>query len=150
MRLGFCICAIALVAEIIIAVFFTKDPPDQAILKRIYSYDGYAYFAYMTLIPGAGLKLPEDGLTSPIIVYEDGKPLGPWRRGFKEIVQYGLGRYLIGGQDGTAYVIFSTSDNTDPRTNGRIYTLCDPESQRNVEAIIKIKSHFPVCSSLKD
>ena len=146
----FCICAAATVAELIVAIFFTKDPPDQSILKRINSHTGpYAYFSYMTLIPGAGLQSPDDGAKSPIILYEDGKPLGPWRSDLNDIAQKGLGRYLIGGQDGTAYVIFSTSDNSVPMTNGRIYSLCDPESQRNVEAITKTKSRFPVCSPIK-
>jgi hypothetical protein len=141
------VLAAACALELVIAAFFTPAPPDPSILKGIRPWGGHSYFAWMVLIPGAALHLPDDGARSSIIVYEDGKPLGPWRSNYEEVSGQGLGRYLIGGQNGTAFVILSTSDNSNPATNGRTYTVCDPEAPAHVEAIIGIKSGFAPCRS---
>ncbi|MGY8685022.1 hypothetical protein Q2941_45860 [Bradyrhizobium sp. UFLA05-153] len=55
---------------------------------------------------------------SPIIVYEDGRPLGPAHSTFADIKQFGAGRFSHLKGHG---IIFSSSDNTDPNTNGRVY-----------------------------
>jgi len=56
-------------------------------------------------------------------VLEGGKPLGPANSQHVEIRETGQGRFSFWYD----YVIFSTSDNTDPRTNGRTYTMAYPE-----------------------
>jgi hypothetical protein len=56
---------------------------------------------------------------SPAIVYENGVPLAMPNSKPKPIRSDGNGRYSVAG--GTLY--FSSSDNTDPRTNGRKYEL---------------------------
>jgi hypothetical protein len=61
--------------------------------------------------------------TSPIIVYEDGKPLGPAHNSFRDIREIGNGRFT---HYKTGEVIFSASDNSDPNTNGRTYWAVKP------------------------
>jgi hypothetical protein len=60
---------------------------------------------------------------SPVVVYENDKPLGPAHSAHHEIETIGLGRYAHWKGFG---VMFSTSDNTDPRYNGRTYWLVLP------------------------
>jgi hypothetical protein len=60
----------------------------------------------------------EDDQKSPVVLYEDDKPLGPAHSHHHEIEQLGQGRYAhLKGQG----ILMSTSDNSDPRTNGRRY-----------------------------
>ena len=56
---------------------------------------------------------------SPAVVYENGVPLAMPNSKPKGIRDIGNGRYSV--TDGNLY--FSSSDNTDPRTNGRKYEL---------------------------
>lgn len=65
----------------------------------------------------------EGDKTSPIALYEDGKELGPAHSTFKDIYHLGGGRFshLKGRQ-----FVFSTSDNSDPNTNGRAYWVVLP------------------------
>ena len=56
---------------------------------------------------------------SPILVYEDDKPLGPAVRGdLGKIASLGQGRFGHWNRTG---MVFSTTDNSDPRKNGRRY-----------------------------
>lgn len=56
---------------------------------------------------------------SQVQVYEDGLPLGPAHASHADIRALGGGRFSHWGSD----IYFSTSDNTDPRTNGRKYSV---------------------------
>lgn len=56
---------------------------------------------------------------SAATVYEDGVPLGPRNAQHADIRTIGRGRYSFWHD----YVIFAASDNSDPRTNGRRYTI---------------------------
>ena len=62
---------------------------------------------------------------SPIIVYEDGVPLGPAHNTFGDIARLGAGRYA----HWRSGVAFSASDNTDPNDNGRNYWAVLPNEQ---------------------
>lgn len=64
--------------------------------------------------------------TSPIQLYEDGEPLGPGHAGHDDIRTLGRGRFSHWGPK----VYFSTSDNSDPNTNGRTYSVVPPEGWR--------------------
>lgn len=55
---------------------------------------------------------------SNLKVYEDGMPLGPSHAQHGDIREWGQGRYSHWGDS----LYFSSSDNTDPRTNKRRYT----------------------------
>ena len=62
---------------------------------------------------------------STLRIFENGKELGPAHSWHADIRSLGMGRFSHwGGSDGTqpSALYFSASDNTDPRTNGRMYT----------------------------
>src|SRR5262249_36588737 len=65
---------------------------------------------------------PEAPQRSPYVVYEDGKPLGPAHSTKEDIELIGRGRFL----HTKGIVIFSASDNSDPRVNGRTYWVVLP------------------------
>jgi hypothetical protein len=58
---------------------------------------------------------------SRLILFEDGRPLWPPHQGHPEIRSLGKGRY----SHWSGYILFSASDNDDPRTNGRHYHAID-------------------------
>ena len=55
-------------------------------------------------------------------VFENGKPLGPSHSPHSVIRERGNGRYSHWGNA----IIFSASDGSDPRTNGRVYSIASP------------------------
>jgi hypothetical protein len=61
---------------------------------------------------------------SPMIVYEDDKPLGPAHSLHRDIATIGMGRFSHWEKSG---FIFSSSDNSDPNSNGRVYRALIPE-----------------------
>ena len=68
-------------------------------------------------------RIPSDGVdkprTSRLVVKEDGKPLGPAHSLHADIAETGGGRF----SHWDSWVVFSSSDNSDPRENGRNYTV---------------------------
>jgi len=78
--------------------------------------------AYVSWLPPAYDELADDGENpdrSPLILYEDGKPLGPAHSNINEIVEQGGGRYLhLKGQ-----IVFSPSDNGSPNAPWRKYSV---------------------------
>lgn len=56
---------------------------------------------------------------SNLVVYEDGKILGPAHCLHQYIGEIGLGAFSHWGE----YLLFSSSDNSDPRSNGRSYSV---------------------------
>lgn len=60
--------------------------------------------------------------SSPAVVLENGIPLGGPNSMHEEIRQKGGGRFSVWN----GYLYLSTSDNTDPRTNGRVYSIVWP------------------------
>ena len=61
---------------------------------------------------------------SSILLYEDDKLLGPAGTSHYEIAVLGMGRYAhskTGNNGANSLFVFSSSDNTDPNTNGRVY-----------------------------
>jgi len=65
---------------------------------------------------------------SDLLVYENDSILGPGQAQPNIIREIGRGRYSHYHN----YVFFSTSDNTDPRTNKRIYTIKYPWAPNNI------------------
>ncbi len=59
-----------------------------------------------------------------LLLYEDGKLLGPAHNGHIDTMEKGMGRWSHWGAHS---IQFSSSDNTDPRTNGRQYKIVNPE-----------------------
>jgi hypothetical protein len=56
---------------------------------------------------------------SPMVIYEDGKPLGPAHSLHTSVVKDGNGRFSHWGGG----FVFSSSDNSDPNLNGRQYWI---------------------------
>ena len=65
-----------------------------------------------------------DNHASSLVVYEDGVPLGPGHSLLKAISDAGTGRYSHWGDD----LFFSSTDNSNPATNGHIYHVAYPLS----------------------
>jgi hypothetical protein len=55
-----------------------------------------------------------------VILYEDDKPLGPAHSPHDEVEYIGRGHYSHWKDIG---ILMSTSDNTDPNRNGRLYWI---------------------------
>jgi hypothetical protein len=60
---------------------------------------------------------------SPVMIYEEGKPLGPPHSNFADISKLGGGRFTYWIGQG---LLFSTSDGSDPNSNGRRYWAVVP------------------------
>jgi putative Ig domain-containing protein len=65
----------------------------------------------------------DTGNKSMLVLFEDGKPLGPPRSVHADIRKQGQGRFSHWTRAG---LYFSASDNSDPRTNGRKYEIASP------------------------
>jgi hypothetical protein len=90
-----------------------------------YGHGGIAFHAHVDVF--APLEEDNDAEQhSPVVLYEDGKPLGPAHSLLVDIARDGGGRYThLKG----AGMIFSSSDNTDPSKNGRHYSaMCKTEA----------------------
>lgn len=66
---------------------------------------------------------------SPILIYEGDRRLGPAHSTHAEVGDIGQGRYShYRDQNKHSIFLFSTSDNTDPITNGREYWAVKPDT----------------------
>jgi hypothetical protein len=65
---------------------------------------------------------------SPVVVCEKGRMLGRAHSRHDDIRDYGRGRFSHWTVDASSSsgILFSTSDNSDPNTNGREYTVMVP------------------------
>jgi len=113
--------------------FVPQSVPEGEIVERlmiIYPQNRYAYFS-QSYGTSSYADLDMDNQKSPIIIYEDMTPLGPAHSQRVDVEDTGRGRYYhsrIDGKDGSLrFFIFSTSDNSDPRTNGRTYWAVLPK-----------------------
>ena len=79
------------------------------------SYGGKAFDAPVQGPTGDSAERPT---ASALVLCEDQKRLGPAHSQHEDIRTAGRGRYSHWG----AYVIFSSSDNSDPNANGRRYS----------------------------
>ncbi len=88
--------------------------------------------AFVALVPGWTRELADDAdnpLRSPLVVYEDGKPLGPGHALHVHIVTDGGGRFSHWKDIG---VVFSSSDGSDPNDNRREYWAVIPGHEKGV------------------
>jgi hypothetical protein len=108
-----------------------SPPPPRLVVREWplgpispYSQGGIAFHAHVDVFA----PLEEDNEAeqhSPVVLYEDGKPLGPAHSLLVDIARKGGGRYTHLKGVG---IVFSSSDNTDPTKNGRHYsTTCPTE-----------------------
>lgn len=130
---------LGLVLAALIPRFFAEKPPvvQEKPVVQIKSEEiipitkpgfGYRYAGQ------EGLRLSEPdyldhGNVSRLVLLEDGKQLGPGHSGHRDIEDLGKGRYSHWSDDtGFEYLYFSTSDNSDPRTNDRVYSVTVADS----------------------
>jgi hypothetical protein len=99
------------------------QPGDNVALPSVFSKFGE--FGFVADVPQ--LNTFSDSVDHPtrshVIVYEDGHPLGPPHSLHAEIATLGRGRFSHWGDA----IAFSTSDNTDPNSNGRRYWATLPK-----------------------
>ena len=81
---------------------------------RIETETGQCYIAALP-----GYLISDAGSRSSLHLFEDDRELGPAHAPHDEIRSTGAGRFAHWGPR----LYFSTSDNTDPRTNGRNYRV---------------------------
>jgi hypothetical protein len=85
--------------------------------------EGYAYKVSLRQLSDLGDTA--EVARSPAIICEGDHRMGPGHIPYAEIAQKGLGRFSHYEKD----VVFSSSDNTDPNSNGRQYTVVIPSSK---------------------
>lgn len=78
---------------------------------------GSAYQARLETGRWSGIEGPSEAS-----ILEDGRALGPGNVAHDDIRQQGAGRFSFWGE----YVYISSSDNSDPRSNGRLYEAWGP------------------------
>jgi hypothetical protein len=99
---------------------------ETAILNRPYSsLEGHAYKANVPAFAHQA-DTATSLFSSPARLCEDKLVLGPPHTYHAEIVSVGLGRYSHFGDD----IIFSSSDNSDPNSNGRQYVVVIPSRRK--------------------
>ena len=86
--------------------------------------EGYAYKVSIPQLSGLG-DTAEGATRSPAVVCEGDHRMGPGHTPFLEVIQKGAGRYSHYND----LVVFSSSDNTDPNSNGRRYKIVIPSSR---------------------
>ena len=93
----------------------TPSQPGQPVKEIMPERDN----CYLIYVPQFGEKSDTDQFPkrSTLVLFEDGKPLGPPHTLHNDIRTKGEGRY----SNYQAWIFFSSSDNSDPRTNGRVY-----------------------------
>lgn len=114
-----------------IALFFqdVSSPCDPRVLRRPFEHlwPGNAYVVYLN-IPRAKADTAENPTRSTLNLYEDGRPLGPAHSNLPDVAGKGHGLYFFGWEEPSPGLRFSTSDNSDPNTNGRTYRVFDPQA----------------------
>ena len=96
---------------------------------------GWVYYKTGTLLTRSGMFLSEGddntgtrhgALRAAVTVLEDGKPLGPPHAFDDTIHGTGGGAYSYRAFGTERFLVFSASDNSDPRSNGRTYLVRIP------------------------
>jgi pectate lyase len=85
-------------------------------VSKASSDGGFSYKVYNDL--GAVSDNTQNPTASTVRIFENGKELGPAHSAHADIRTLGKGRF----SHWSSSLYFSSSDNTDPRTNGRTYT----------------------------
>ncbi|WP_128932689.1 hypothetical protein [Bradyrhizobium zhanjiangense] len=99
--------------------------PDPGMIYPPFKHFGGNAWQYLTLIPGSISDTNDAPNRSRLELTEDRRPLGPAHSEHADIVEKGNGQYSYWQSS----LIFSTSDNSDPNTNGRAYRVIDPSAK---------------------
>lgn len=105
-------------------------PGEKHLLQRPFARLGRSNFAVIAKDPWFSSVADVPGQfdsSSPIMVYEDGKPIGPAHSTPHDTIgTLGHGRFSHWKAGDTSMLVFSSSDNSDPETNGRDYWVVKP------------------------
>lgn len=108
-------------ARILRLIFAWVRPRYRGALREFESETGHCYRADLP-----GRLLDDETALSELVLFEDGEALEGAHSAHDEIRRVGQGRFSHWG----SRLYFSTSDNSDPRSNGRRYTVREVR-QRN-------------------
>jgi hypothetical protein len=113
-------------AAVLGVIWFTPSFKASIAASSISAEAGAAYVAAVPFERNFLYVLSADGMAAPhrsqLALLEDGKVLGPAHSPHALIRERGAGRY----SHWAGSIIFSTSDGSDPRTNGRVYSIASP------------------------
>ena len=98
--------------------------PYAGVLREVHPEHGHCFYARL---PSRLLSDLES--TSSLLLFEDDRPLGPAHAPHDEMRALGGGRFSHWG----AHLYFTTSDNSDPRSNRRRYTV--REMRRSLSSV---------------
>jgi hypothetical protein len=94
----------------------TTIPTNTMSLDQGYSYQVVNSFG------GALADTVSNGTQSQLRLFENGVEIGPAHSYHQDVQQYGQGRFSHWNDGANIILLFSTSDNTNPLTNGRVYS----------------------------
>lgn len=119
-----CLAVFAGIVTLAAAIAWLAPPHLEArlVIADISADGGFAYIAPVSLRAPPGYVIDSDGMgegVSNLQLREDGRSLGPAHAGHPDIRDSGGGRY----SHWRMRLWFSTSDSTDPRVNGRSYSV---------------------------
>ena len=107
-------------------IYVDPVPQGKLVLKLVPPFERFGLVGAVSYEPRNHEELvavaDEAMLTSPILLYENGKLLGPAHSQAGDIGLIGRGRYLHVRQG----MLFSASDNSDVNANGRTYWIVFP------------------------
>jgi hypothetical protein len=113
------------------ASFVDYTPTGKTVVRIFRPFEkvgtsGFAVIAHEWTMGGSLEDIADtddDHQRSPVLIYENDRQLGPAHSKHADIANLGMGRYSH--WRGQGYVI-SSSDNSDPNTNGRFYWAVVP------------------------
>jgi hypothetical protein len=119
-----CMIVIAALLTLALTIAYLGPPRLEAnlVAADISPDSGFAYVAPVSLRTRIGFVIASDGMgdaVSNLKLFEDGRLLGPAQSGHSDIREKGQGRY----SHWRGRLWFSASDSSDPRANGRIYSV---------------------------
>jgi len=130
------LAVLALLAAYVPAALILGKPshPDNTILSRPFIRLARTNaFRSFPVLPGAVADDEDHRKRASLALYEDDKLLGPDHSAGRDLLTDGGGRYLF-WRSGSNMLIFSTSDSSDPNTNGRTYRVSDPGARDPYQA----------------
>ncbi len=112
-----------------------EEPKRYLIPKEDFRHEqGFCYIASMDF-GEEGDKF--NGGTSQLVVFEDGKRLGPPHSLHRDIREKGEGRYSHWTREA---LYMSASDNTDPRANGRKYEVASTNPHSTLAGPVELET----------
>ena len=131
LAIGLAIFAVYLPLALWVGSGYVPAPrPPGTVVEPLLGMEKNSQISYraQSYLLGKYVDASEDNMNSPVMLYEDMTPLGPSKSYTRDIYDLGGGRFNFTKftNDPRNHVVFSASDNSDPRTNGRRYWLVLP------------------------